>query len=74
MRVVVTSNITVGSALVGAFATGAAIYRKGRGVRVEATNSHGTWFQANITAIRAEERLALALFRPSAFTVVTGLA
>ena len=72
MRVVVTSSITPGTALVGAFGTGASLYRKG-GLRVEATNSHGTYFQSNITAIRAEERLALAVFRPTAFVAVTGL-
>jgi HK97 family phage major capsid protein len=73
MRVVVTSNITVGSALVGAFSTGAAVHRKG-GLRVEATNSHGSYFAQNLTAIRGEERLALCVYRPSAFTVITGLA
>lgn len=71
-RVVVTSAITVGSALVGAFNQGAALFRRS-GVSVEATNSHSTWFADNITAIRAEERLALAVYRESAFTVVTGL-
>jgi HK97 family phage major capsid protein len=65
--------MTVGSALVGSFGQGAAIYRRG-GLRVEATNSHGTFFASNITAIRCEERLALALYRPTAFTCVTGLA
>ena len=73
MRVVVTSAITVGSALLGAFATGAAVHRRGR-MRVEASNSHATWFQSDITALRAEERLALCVYRPTAFTVVTGLA
>ncbi len=70
--VVVTSAITLGSALVGAFGQAAAVYRR-QGVTVEATNSHSTWFADNITAIRAEERLALAVYRQSAFTVVTGL-
>jgi HK97 family phage major capsid protein len=73
MRVVVTSNITVGTALVGAFAEGATLFRKG-GLRVEATNSHGTYFTSNVTAIRAEMREALCVFRPSAFVAVTGLA
>lgn len=73
MRVVVTSAITVGTALVGAFATGAALFRKG-GLRVEASNSHGTFFQSDITAIRAEMREALAVYRPSAFVAITGLA
>ncbi len=73
MRVVQTSAITAGSALLGAFGTGAGVLRKG-GLRVEATNSHSTWFQSDITALRAEVRLALAVYRPTAFTVVTGLA
>lgn len=72
MRVVVTSNITVGSALLGAFGMGGAVYRRS-GVTVEATNSHSTWFADDIVALRAEERLALAIYRESAFTVVTGL-
>ena len=72
MRVVVTSAMTVGSAVVGAFQQGGAVIRRS-GVTVEATNSHSTWFADDIVAIRAEERLALAVYRESAFTVVTGL-
>ena len=73
VRVVVTSAITVGTALVGSFGQAAALYRKG-GLTVEATNSHGTFFQTNVTALRAESRAALAVFRPSAFCAVVGLA
>jgi hypothetical protein len=40
---------------------------------VEASNSHADYFQRNLTAIRAEERLALAVYRPGAFGAVTGL-
>ena len=43
VKVIVTSAITVGTALVGAFATGGAIHRRG-GLTVEATNSHGSVF------------------------------
>jgi HK97 family phage major capsid protein len=71
-RVVVTNAISVGTALTGSFSEGAALYRRS-GVTVEATNSHSTWFADNITAIRAEERLGLAVYRPSAFVAVTGL-
>ena len=72
VKVIVTSAVTVGTALVGAFATGGAIHRRG-GLTVEATNSHGSYFAQNITAIRAEMREALCVYRPSAFCAVTGL-
>ncbi len=72
VRVVVTSAITVGTALVGSFGQAASLYRKG-GLTVEATNSHSTYFASNITSLRAESRAALAVFRPSAFCAVVGL-
>lgn len=69
LRVVVTSAIAAGTVLVGAFSTAAQIFRKG-GITVEASNSHSDYFQKNKTAIRAEERLALAVYRPASFGVV----
>jgi HK97 family phage major capsid protein len=72
MRLVVTSAIGAGTALVGSFSQAAAVYRRG-GLSVEASNSHSDYFQRNLTAIRAEERIGLAVFRPAAFTKVTGL-
>lgn len=65
-RVVVTSAIDQGTALVGAFATAAQLFRKG-GLTVEASNSHLDYFRRNLTALRAEERLGLAVYRPEAF-------
>jgi HK97 family phage major capsid protein len=73
LPVAVTPAIAAGTALVGAFKTGAQIFRKG-GIRVEASNSHQDFFVKNLVAIRAEERLALAVYRPQAFGKVTGLA
>jgi HK97 family phage major capsid protein len=64
--VVLTSKITEGSALVGAFSQAAQIFRNG-GLTVEATNAHAENFTKNITAIRAESRLGLAVYRPQAF-------
>ena len=49
------------------------MFRRG-GVTVEATNAHSDYFVKNLLALRAEERLALACYRPAAFTVVSGLA
>lgn len=70
--VVATPTIAAGTALVGAFAEAAQIFRKG-GLRVEASNSHQDFFVKNLVALRAEERLALAVYRPGAFGTVTGL-
>ena len=72
LPVAVTPAIAAGTALVGAFRTAAQIFRRG-GLRVEASNSHSDFFTKNLIAIRAEERLALAVYRPSAFGTVTGL-
>ncbi|WP_230670752.1 phage major capsid protein [Rathayibacter sp. Leaf248] len=71
-RVVSTPAIAASTALVGAFAQGGQIFRKG-GITVEASNSHADYFQKNLTALRAEERLALAVYRPGAFGLVTAL-
>lgn len=71
-QVIVTSAIGSGTALLGSFRQAAQLFRKG-GLTVEATNSHASYFTSNLVAIRAEERLALAVYRPAAFTNVTGL-
>jgi HK97 family phage major capsid protein len=71
-RVVVTPAIAVGTALVGAFGTAAGVYRKG-GIRVESTNSNEADFLNNLVAVRAEERVGMAVYRPGAFGKVTGL-
>jgi HK97 family phage major capsid protein len=70
--VVVTPSIALGTALVGAFGSMSQVFRKG-GIRIEASNSHQDYFIKNLVAIRAEERLALAVYRPGAFGKVTGL-
>lgn len=69
--VVVTTAIGSGTALIGT-SSAAQVWRRG-GVSVEATNSHSTYFTNNLVAIRAEERLGLAVYRPKAFTLVSGL-
>lgn len=72
LPVAVTSAIPVNTALVGAFRAAAQVFRRG-GLTVEASNSHADFFQRNLTAIRAEERLALAVYRPNAFHTLTAL-
>jgi HK97 family phage major capsid protein len=72
LPVAVTPAIVAATSLVGAFKQAAQVFRKG-GIRVEASNSHQDYFIKNLVAIRAEERLALAVYRPGAFGTVTGL-
>jgi len=60
------------NALVGNFGQAAALARRG-GPRVAASNSHDDYFVRDLVSIRAEMREALCVYRPAAFTVVTGL-
>ena len=57
-----------GTALAGN-SSDAIVYRRG-GLRVDASNSHSDYFQRNLVAIRAEERLALAVYRPQSFVEI----
>lgn len=72
LPVAITPAMAATVALVGAFKMGAQVFRRG-GLRIEASNSHQDFFVKNLVAIRAEERLALAIYRPGAFGEVTGL-
>lgn len=72
LPVALTPAIAAGVALVGAFRSAAQIFRKG-GMRVEVSNSHSDFFIKNLLAIRAETRLALAVYRPAAFGTCTNL-
>jgi HK97 family phage major capsid protein len=60
------------TALTGAFKSAAQIFDEGQ-LRVEASNSHSDFFVKNLVAIRAERRLALAVYRPAAFGTTTAL-
>jgi HK97 family phage major capsid protein len=72
LPIVVTTAETENTALVGDFQLYSEIFRK-MGVIVESSNSHSDFFVYNKQAIRAEERLALVIYRPAAFAKVTGL-
>lgn len=70
VRTVVTPAIAAGTVLVGAFGAEAQVFRKG-GISVDSTNSNEDDFTHNRVALRAEERLLLAVYRPAAFVKVT---
>ena len=67
---ILTTAIPAGRVLVGAGRQAATVYRKG-GIRVEASNVDGEDFTHNRFTVLAEERLTLAVRRPSAFVDVT---
>ena len=72
LPVALSTTVGAGTAIVGGFATAAAIARRS-GVTVEATNSHSDYFTRDLVSVRAEQREALLVYRPAAFTVVSGL-
>ena len=72
LPVVVTPAITEGTALTGDFQLYSQIFRR-MGFRIDISDSHDVYFIYNKLAIRAEERLALCIFRGSAFAKITGI-
>lgn len=72
LTVVLTTTIAENTALVGAFKLGAQVFYR-QGITVEATNTNEDDFIKNKIAIRAEQREALAVYRPKAFCSVTGI-
>ena len=64
--VVATNSIPAGSFLLGAFDMGAQIWDR-MDAAVEVSREDGTNFVKNMVTILAEERLALTVYRPSAF-------
>ena len=57
--------------LVDDFANYCQLYTK-KGVEVQISDSHDTYFIYNKLAVRAEIRVAFPIYRPAAFCTVTG--
>lgn len=72
LPVVATTAITENTGLVGNFAQGAMIFRR-ESVNLRVADQHSDFAIRNKVAIIAEERLALVVFRPTAFATVTGI-
>lgn len=71
MRVVASSKISQGTALVGAFRDCASIIIKaGEGLRVEVANQNEDDFVKNVVTVRIEERLLEAVRLPGGFAKV----
>jgi HK97 family phage major capsid protein len=67
-----TTAMTEGTGLVGAFRPYAETLRR-EGINVTLSTEHSTYFVENKVAILAESRLALGVYRPSAFCTITGI-
>lgn len=72
LRVVKSDAQTLNTAVVGDWANYSLLAVK-RGIEVQTTNSHGTFFIEGKQAIRADMRAALVFTRPAAFCTVTGI-
>lgn len=68
----ITSALTENTGLVGAFKPFSQIFRR-EGITITISTEHSTYFTENKVAILAEERLALAVYRPAAFCTVTSI-
>ena len=70
--IVESDAITEGTALCGDYANFCALHDR-RDVDVQISNSHVDFFVRGMMAIRADLRAAFAIYRPKAYTKVTGL-
>jgi HK97 family phage major capsid protein len=70
VRIALTTAMTPGSFLVGQAEGNVFIYDR-QEVRIVISSEHADFFVKNLVAIRAEERIALAVMRPDAWTAGT---
>jgi HK97 family phage major capsid protein len=72
LRVVQAQALTENTGLVGDFQNFSELAVR-RGIDVQVSNSHGTFFIEGKQALRADIRAALVVYRPAAFCTVTGI-
>lgn len=72
LRVVRAQALTENTALVGDFQNFVELAVR-RGIDVQVSNSHSTYFVEGKQAMRADMRCALVVYRPAAFCTVTGI-
>ena len=70
--VVQADSIAEGTALAGDYANHSRLFTK-RGMDIQVTNSHSTFFIEGKQAIRADIRVVMIVFRPEAFSTITGI-
>lgn len=72
LQVAQSDAIAENTALVGDFSTYIELATR-RGIDVQVSNSHGSYFVEGKQAMRADLRAALVVYRPAAFCTVTGV-
>ena len=72
LQVVQSEAETLNTGLVGDFGNYSELAIR-RGVEVQVSNSHGTYFIEGKQALRADMRAAFVVYRPAAFCTVTGI-
>jgi HK97 family phage major capsid protein len=70
LPVVPTASIAAGTALLGSFGRAAEI-KDYQQAEIMVTDSHSDYFVKDIMAIKATERIGLAVYRPESFVEVT---
>jgi len=70
--VIETTAVTSTKAALGDFTNHAEVSTR-RGIDMQISNSHGTFFTEGVLAVRVDIRLAAIFYRPKAFGVCTGL-
>lgn len=72
VRVVQSDALTENTGLVGDFNNFTELAVR-RGIDIQVSNSHASYFVENKLAIRAEMRAAFIVYRPAAFATITGI-
>lgn len=72
LPIISTTAETENTGLVGDFQLYSEIFFK-KGITIEVSNSHDDYFVKGKQAVRADERLALVVYRATAFCTVTGI-
>jgi HK97 family phage major capsid protein len=70
IKTVITTAVAQGTVLVGGFQESGQIFRR-NGITLDMTNSNNNDFETDLITLKAEERLALAVYRPAGFGTVT---
>ena len=70
--VIQATQVTENTVVTGDYANFAGLFIK-RGIEIQVSNSHSSYFTRGMQAVRADARVALVHFRPAAFSTITSM-